>query len=76
MADAELIAVLEVEHYQHYTQPPVLMVPSSPNSAEEYREFLGLPENSVWLAFAHGEPVGYRYIMGANVLIGLSKNKC
>ena len=25
--------------------------------------------------FRHGEPVGFRYIMGANVLIGLSKNK-
>ena len=24
--------------------------------------------------FRHGEPAGYRYIMGANVLIGLSKN--
>ena len=25
--------------------------------------------------FRHGEPVGFHYIMGANVLIGLSKNK-
>ena len=25
--------------------------------------------------FRHGEPVGFPYIMGANVLIGLSKNK-
>ena len=24
--------------------------------------------------FRHGEPVGFHYIMGANVLIGLSKN--
>ena len=25
--------------------------------------------------FRHGKPAGYRYIMGANVLIELSKNK-
>ena len=25
--------------------------------------------------FRHGEPAGYRYIMGANVLIGLSKSR-
>ena len=25
--------------------------------------------------FRHGKPVGFRYIMGANVLIGLSKNR-
>ncbi len=57
--DAEIIAALEVEHCRHYSQPPILMAPPHASDAPQYREFLGQPENSVWLALRDGEPVGY-----------------
>jgi len=57
--DAGLVAELEAEHYRHYGQPPVLMVPSAPADEFEYSEFLAQPENSAWLAFATGEALGY-----------------
>jgi GNAT superfamily N-acetyltransferase len=58
--DAQAIALLEIEHVSHYRQPPVLMIPSEPNTAQQYVEFMGEAENSVWLAVRDGEPVGYQ----------------
>lgn len=57
--DAGAIATLEVEHWAHYAQPPTLMAPQTPEDAAGYRNFLGDPQNSVWLACAGSEVVGY-----------------
>jgi ribosomal protein S18 acetylase RimI-like enzyme len=59
LEDAEIIAVLEVEHYRHYTAPPISMAPQPPNDATAYREFLSQPDNQVWLACDGDYPVGY-----------------
>jgi ribosomal protein S18 acetylase RimI-like enzyme len=59
LEDAESIAVLEAEHYKHYSAPPISMAPQSPEDAEAYRKFLSRPENQVWLACDGKEPVGY-----------------
>jgi GNAT superfamily N-acetyltransferase len=57
--DAEAIAALEIEHWQHYLQPPTLMAPQTPEDAASYRIFLSDPHNSVWLALDEGEAVSY-----------------
>ena len=56
--DAELIAVLDREHWRHYSEPPVFMAAHVPANPETYREFLNIPDNTVWLAEFQGEPAG------------------
>ncbi len=57
--DAETLAALDGEHWRHYSQPPVLMARQEPGSADEFREFLGKPPNSAWLAYCDGAPAGF-----------------
>jgi len=59
IADADTIAVLEVEHYQHYSKPPTLMAAQQAGDAQAYRKFLSQPLKSVWLALDGKEPAGY-----------------
>jgi len=57
--DAGLIAEIEVEHMAYYTQPPIFMAPREPVSADAYRDFIRVPSNAVWLAFAGADLAGY-----------------
>ena len=57
--DAQALADLEAEHWQHYTQPPVLMTPSPPRGRADFEEFVQTGRNSVWMAFDGPVPVGY-----------------
>lgn len=59
LGDADTLAILEAEHFQHYTQPPVLMEAFAPNDAKAFREFLSNPCNSAWLAETLDGAVGY-----------------
>lgn len=56
--DAELIAVLEREHWRHYSEPPVFMATEEPASPEACLAFLSSPDNTYWLAELQGEPAG------------------
>ncbi|HSV86505.1 MAG TPA: GNAT family N-acetyltransferase [Levilinea sp.] len=58
-ADADMLADLEAEHWQHYLAAPVFMNPTPPSTASEFVELLGRPGGSGWLAFASDHPVGY-----------------
>jgi GNAT superfamily N-acetyltransferase len=56
--DAELVAVLEHEHWRHYTEPPIFMATPPPVSPDEIREFINDPINIYWLSEFQGEPAG------------------
>ncbi|MFN2196233.1 MAG: GNAT family N-acetyltransferase [Anaerolineales bacterium] len=58
-ADAELVNRLDQEHWQHYPQSPIFMVPQVPSTPEAFRLWLAQPKNSLWLAFAGGAPAGF-----------------
>lgn len=73
--DLAVLAEIEAEHWQHYSQPPTLMNPSAPDGMPEFAEFLATPPNSAWLAFQDGIPAGYLRLQavidgGAAVLNG------
>ncbi len=57
--DAEVIAMLEAEHYRHYSEPPISMAPQPPEDAAAYRKLLSQPHNNVWLAWEGSKPAGY-----------------
>lgn len=57
--DAQILAMLEIEHWQHYTEPPVLMAPQPPSDAAEFAALISDPKNAVWLALDSDRPVGY-----------------
>jgi GNAT superfamily N-acetyltransferase len=59
LEDAEVIAMLEAEHYRHYSEPPISMAPQPAEEAAGYRKFLSQPHNKVWLAWDDSKPVGY-----------------
>ncbi len=56
--DAELIAVLDREHWRHYSEPPIFMATRPSVTPDEYREFISTPSNTYWLAELEGEPAG------------------
>jgi ribosomal protein S18 acetylase RimI-like enzyme len=56
--DAELIAILESEHRRHYSEPPIFMAAQEPAAPQDLREFIGAPNNTIWLAEFQGEPAG------------------
>jgi GNAT superfamily N-acetyltransferase len=58
-ADTHLLAEIEAEHWQHYCQPPTLMMPSAPDGPDEFAQLLAAPHNSAWLAFYNGTLAGY-----------------
>jgi ribosomal protein S18 acetylase RimI-like enzyme len=48
-----------VEHAQHYRQPPVLMEAYHPADSHALAQFLGRPQNSIWLAMDGENYMGY-----------------
>lgn len=65
--DADLLEAIEAEHAAYYTQPPVLMYPHTEDDAAAFVKLLSQPENSVWLAFADDEAVGYLRCEGSEL---------
>jgi len=59
LGDAEILHTLDIEHRQHYIQPPILMAPREVTSPEAFAEFIHRPENAVWMACDGLEPVGF-----------------
>lgn len=57
--DAASLAVLDAEHWQHYTQPPILMTARTGLDAAGTVAFLSRPNNSVWLAFDGDQLAGF-----------------
>jgi ribosomal protein S18 acetylase RimI-like enzyme len=57
--DVGLLAAIEAEHWEHYAQPPTLMVPQAPDGVEEFSALLNTPQNSAWLALDAGQPAAY-----------------
>ena len=58
-ADLALLVEIEAEHWQHYAQPPTLMVASAPDGPAEFAQFVATPPNTAWLAFKDGILAGY-----------------
>lgn len=59
MDDIDALVALELEHGQHYQQPPVLMEAYHPVDADGLKSFLAKPWNSIWLAVAGSDYMGY-----------------
>jgi ribosomal protein S18 acetylase RimI-like enzyme len=59
LEDVGLLAEIEAEHWEHYAQPPTLMVPQPPDGAAEFTTLLSTPQNSAWLALDQGQPAAY-----------------
>ncbi|HZW05198.1 MAG TPA: GNAT family N-acetyltransferase [Anaerolineaceae bacterium] len=57
--DANRLAMLEIEHWQHYTEPPVFMAPQTPMDAAAFAALVSEPKNAVWLALDAGQPAGF-----------------
>ena len=64
VADATALAALDVEHCRYYTQPPVFMALRQSQTAEEFRQFIAQPGNSLWLALDGEQPVGFLRLDG------------
>jgi len=63
--DAEALAALDVVHRRYYTQSPVFMALRVSQTADEFSDFLGQVENSVWLALDGDVPVGFLRLDGS-----------
>ncbi len=67
------LVVLEAEHWQHYAQAPVFMVPQEPDDAIAFKAFLGSESNSIWTAWSGGQLAGYMRFedssFGASVIV-------
>jgi GNAT superfamily N-acetyltransferase len=48
--DAEAFVSLDSEHCLHYTKAPIFMPLPKHKDADEFRQFLSQPKNSIWLA--------------------------
>jgi GNAT superfamily N-acetyltransferase len=57
--DAAALALLDVEHRRHYSEPPVFMAPRMPNDARAWAEFLEVPDSGAWVAEDAGGPFGF-----------------
>jgi ribosomal protein S18 acetylase RimI-like enzyme len=57
--DAAHLAVLDAEHWQHYTRAPIFMTPRQGSTADQAAEFLSRPKNSIWLALDREGPIGF-----------------
>ena len=64
VADAPALAALELEHRRYYTLSPVFMPLRTGQTEEEFRQFLGMPGNSVWLALEGDLLVGFLRLDG------------
>lgn len=64
--DAELIAVLDLEHCDHYTRPPILMTPRQVETPAKIQEFLSDNVNSYWIAEMNGNAVGFLRFEGSS----------
>jgi ribosomal protein S18 acetylase RimI-like enzyme len=57
--DVEALRMMEVEHWQHYGQPPILMQAYHPDDTDALVHFLNEPHNSIWLAMDDNNYLGY-----------------
>jgi GNAT superfamily N-acetyltransferase len=57
--DVDTLAVMEIEHRQHYLEPPVLMQAYHPVNAEALAQFISEPQNSLWVALDGSDYMGY-----------------
>lgn len=62
--DADALAELDAEHWTHYAQPPVFMVPQPSTDAAEFAALLDDPNNSVWLALDGDTLAGFMRFEG------------
>jgi GNAT superfamily N-acetyltransferase len=64
VVDAVALAALDVEHCRYYTQSPVFMALRASQTTDEFRQFLQMPGNSVWLALEGEVLVGFLRLDG------------
>lgn len=57
--DADLLADLDAEHWQHYPRAPIFMPPHPGMDAAANASFISQPRNSVWLALDGETPIGF-----------------
>ncbi|MCC6803633.1 MAG: GNAT family N-acetyltransferase [Anaerolineae bacterium] len=58
-ADLDVLCALEIEHGQHYTEPPIQMAAYEPQEAAALAAFMDEPGNSLWLALDGDAVMGY-----------------
>ncbi len=58
-ADAAALTALDAEHWQHYTQPPILMTARAGLDAAGNAAFVSRPNNGVWLAYDGDQLAGF-----------------
>lgn len=56
---AEALSQLDIEHNQHYSQPPIFMAQRQPQSPAERIAFMQQGANSIWAACDGDQPVGF-----------------
>lgn len=59
IADIPVLARLDAEHCRHYADPPVLMMPLTPQTEDDLARFLAHEPNSIWLAEIEGRAQGF-----------------
>lgn len=64
--DAATLEVLDAEHCRYYTGSPIFMPLPKSESAEEFRQFMTQPKNSIWLALDGDQPVGFLRLDGTD----------
>jgi hypothetical protein len=64
--DVDLLAILDTEHWRHYAQPPVFMVPQQHRDAAGFADLVSRSRNSVWLAIQGDEPMGFMRFEGSS----------
>jgi GNAT superfamily N-acetyltransferase len=64
VADAVALSALELEHRRYYTLSPVFMPLRVGQTEEEFRQFLQMPGNSIWLVLDGEVPVGFLRLDG------------
>jgi GNAT superfamily N-acetyltransferase len=76
-SDIPLLCEIEAEHWQHYTEPPVLMAAHPPDGEAQFAAFLSVENNSAWLAFDGSQLAGYlRLESGSTGAASIVRSSC
>lgn len=66
LEDALMLAALEIEHWQHYYESPVLMAPQQPDDAAQIAALISDSKNAYWVATDNDRPIGFIRFEGSS----------
>lgn len=61
-----MLAALEIEHWQHYYESPVLMAPQQPDDAAQIAALISDSKNAYWVATDNDRPIGFIRFEGSS----------